>query len=73
MSVYMSYCAECSGKVEPERIMTETSGSHYGYCQGCFSHKSVKQYEIGPSWEDAARLHRTARAGRPKAGERSRG
>lgn len=73
MSVYMSFCAECSEKTAAQRIITEASASHYGYCQGCFANGAVRQYELGPSWEDAARLRRKARAGRPKAGERSRG
>lgn len=72
MSVYMSYCAECGEKLHKVRVMTESSGLHYGCCQGCFRPKSVKQYEIGPSWEDAARQSRRARAGRPKPGERGR-
>ena len=70
MSIYMSYCAECGDKVEKVRVMSASGGPHYGYCQGCFTRESVTQYEIGPTWEQAARMRRKNN-GR-KAGERQR-
>ena len=71
MSLYMSYCRECGEKVDKVRVISAVDGYHYGRCQGCFGHKSVQQYELGPTWEQAARTRRKNK-GR-KAGERRRG
>ena len=70
MSLYMSYCPECSEKLGKVRTMSEISGLHYGYCQGCFRQQSVRQYELGPTWEAAERQRRRSRG--PRAGERER-
>ena len=72
MSVYMSFCAECSEKTAAQRIITEASASHYGYCQGCFANGAVRQYELGPTWEAAARMRHRNKTPRPRAGERSK-
>lgn len=73
MSVYMSYCTECGDKMDKVRVLSISGGPHYGYCQGCFSHKSVVQYEVGPTWEQAERLRRRGHPEGRRPGERRRG
>ena len=75
MGVLISFCEECREKANGARIMTPITAGRYGYCQGCFRHRAVIQYELGPTWQEAERKRRRERMeerkGR-KAGERRR-